>query len=239
MWVSHPMTATTFFGATLPRFLADHPDSLRLDAVYSFRISGPEGGHWVVDLHEPPGVLGFSGNTLTGPTPIDTWDCEIRVTDHDFELLASDPAACKELFYQQRIQVTGSVMLASQLPEILTVVNSSNGAGGLAQLLYPMSPREFLSDYWPGQGLVVHGSVERISSLEAMPALGSVDALLDVWPSQVRLSSEFQGRLATASEARECYRQGCSLSFDMAERFIPGLSTWLRRLQWELSSRPM
>jgi 50S ribosomal protein L16 3-hydroxylase len=234
MLESTSMTARAFFDGKLPIFLARTPNSLRLDAVYLFRIGGPEGGDWMLDLHSPPCVRRPENNPDGDPVRGPACDCVIDMSDHDFELLLADADLSKELFYQKRIQVEGSIMLASQLPNILSIVNAPSPAGGLAELFSPMPPNEFLSKYWPRKALVAHGSSDRFDALATRPELRSIDALLDCWPARVRLSSEFEGSLASAAEARQCYQRGCSLSFDMADRFISGISVWRRKLQWDL-----
>ena len=218
------VSAQEFFNSRLPAFLASSGDALNLDAVYVFRIVGEGGGVWTLDLKSTPPVC------RTGPAQ--STACEIEMSDSDFEVMLSNPEQSRDLFYENRIKVDGSIMLAAQIPKILTVLSGANSRQGLAALISPIPAGKFMRENWPMQSLTVHGS--ELPPAADVPELHDLNALLSAWKGMVRAGDK-QGSLVDAKEARISYEQGLPLVFDQVERAIPSLQASLARLQWDLS----
>jgi 50S ribosomal protein L16 3-hydroxylase len=221
-----PMNAEAFFNSSLPAFVVESEELVRLGAVYLFRITGDGGGVWTLDLKSSPP---FCCPGEAGP-----FDCRIEMSHADFESMLSQPEQSRNLFYENRIKLSGSMMFAAHIPTILTLSAASVVPPGLAALISPVSTKQFMTGYWPDKALAVHGSASRFRALTEIPELRDPYALLAVWPFKVRRSGQREGSLVSPGEARECYDRGCTLNFDMAEQALPALQVWLAKLRWEL-----
>jgi 3-hydroxyacyl-CoA dehydrogenase/3a,7a,12a-trihydroxy-5b-cholest-24-enoyl-CoA hydratase len=81
-------------------------------AVYLFKISGPDGGTWTVDLKGSPFkcVAGVEG----------TANCTIEASDDDFRsMLDGGMGAAMQLFFSGKLKVAGDPNLATKLGKLL------------------------------------------------------------------------------------------------------------------------
>lgn len=109
------MDAKTLFNDKLPHSLAKDPQKAReLNAVYMFKITGGNGGTWVVDLKsDPPKVTSGEG----------TADCTIEVEAGDFDAMLNDSTGQlgMQLFFQGKIKILGDPVLATKLQNLFTL----------------------------------------------------------------------------------------------------------------------
>ena len=107
---SKASNAKQLFDDMLPRGLEKHPDKAReVAAIYAFKITGDDGGEWVVDLcADPP--------TCT-PGESDEAHCIIECEHADFKRMLSDPQAGMELFMSGKLRLGGDPMLATKLQQ--------------------------------------------------------------------------------------------------------------------------
>ena len=217
------MDAQSLFNSRIPSLLAESPESLNLGAVYVITITGDGGGVWTLDLKSnPPSCrVGDSGEG----------ECGIQMSHGDFQAILAEPSHSRQLFYENKIAVKGSMMLAGQIPNLLTLANSQRPPGGLSALFAPMPREEFLASNWPDKLVVVHGSPVRLSELISLPAFHSIAAFFDAWPGLARVPDE---TLQPTDVARKYFEAGASISFDMAEKALAGLRPWLSKLQLDL-----
>jgi hypothetical protein len=106
--------AQTLFNQDVPAALLKFPDKAReIGAVYLFKIEGPEGGTWTVDLvSNPPAVhQGDKGNA----------QCTFQVQHEDFKQMLTNPAMGMQLYFQGKLKVTGDPMLATKLQKLFTL----------------------------------------------------------------------------------------------------------------------
>jgi 50S ribosomal protein L16 3-hydroxylase len=149
----------------------------------------------------------------------------------DFQSILADPSLSKQLFYKDKITVHGSMMLAGQVPNLLTLANSRRPPGGLSALFAPMLRKQFLATNWPDKLTVVPDSPARLSELTDIPAFRSISTFFDAWPGLARVPDE---TLQPADVARRYFEAGASISFDMADKVLPELRPWLSKLQLDL-----
>jgi 50S ribosomal protein L16 3-hydroxylase len=89
----------------------------------------------------------------------------------------------------------------------------------LTALAAPLSPEAFLASHWPDRPYCSPAaSATRLDSL-GLAHLNTVDNILDGWSGTVRVhqrdaEGRYKPRKATATEARQAYTAGASLSFD-------------------------
>jgi putative sterol carrier protein len=101
-----PTSVKTFFDEKVPSVVKD------VAAVYLFKISGPDGGTWTVDLvSTPPTCLqGEHG------TP----QCTIQASDADFRgMFDGGMQAAMSLFFSGKLVVSGDPTLATKLTKLL------------------------------------------------------------------------------------------------------------------------
>jgi alkyl sulfatase BDS1-like metallo-beta-lactamase superfamily hydrolase len=104
-------TAKEMFGVHLPRGLAENAAKAKAIGVeYAFKISGPDGGNWTVDLRaSPPAVK---------PEASATAQCTVSMADTDFEALMGNPKIGMQLFTQGKLKVAGNPVLATKLDQV-------------------------------------------------------------------------------------------------------------------------
>ncbi len=103
--------AKTDFETLIPEKIARNPDKARsVDAIYLFRITGNSGGTWTVNLKDDVGVV--SGE-------VGKADCTIEINESDWQSVSANPAAAMQLYFQGKLKVSGNVMLATRLQQIL------------------------------------------------------------------------------------------------------------------------
>jgi hypothetical protein len=105
-----PTNAKELFDDMIPRGLAKNPDKAKeVGAVYAFRITGDDGGDWVVDLTGDPPTC--------KPGTSDSAQCTIEVEHSDFKRMLAEPQAGMELYFSGKLRVSGDPMLATRLQQ--------------------------------------------------------------------------------------------------------------------------
>ncbi len=101
------------FERQLPARLAAKPDVVaKINAVYQFNISGPEGGSWAVDCTAP------SGKITAGAAPAAR--CTVAATDKDFLNIVNGKLNPQMAFMSGKLRIQGDMGLAMKLQQILT-----------------------------------------------------------------------------------------------------------------------
>jgi len=103
----------TFFDQKVPEVLKTSPEKVTdVAAVYLFKISGPDGGTWTVDLvSRPPTCV---------PVEQGTPQCTIETSDTDFRsMIDGGMQAAMSLFFSGKLKVTGDPNLATKLSKLL------------------------------------------------------------------------------------------------------------------------
>ena len=112
---------------------------------------------------------------------------------------------------------------------------------GLAELLYPLSPRVFMSKYWQKQPYVRHGSLQRFREIAEIPALRSIEAILEVWrgTAEAWAPRDTKNPLITAEahQLSDLFESGYTLYLSHVEAHVPALGPFARRLELDLGLR--
>ena len=108
-----PTSVKTFFDQKVPAVLAISPEKAKdVAAVYLFRITGPDGGTWTVDLVSSPPTC----TPGEGAAP----QCTIDASDDDFRsMIDGGMQAAMSLFFSGKLKVTGDPNLATKLSKLL------------------------------------------------------------------------------------------------------------------------
>ena len=108
-----PTSVKAFFDQKVPAALATNPEKAKdVAAVYLFKIAGPDGGTWTVDLvsNPPTCVAGERG------TP----QCTVEATDDDFRsMIDGGMQVAMDLFFTGKLKVSGDATLATKLSKLL------------------------------------------------------------------------------------------------------------------------
>jgi putative sterol carrier protein len=101
------------FEKHMPQRFKDKPDVVsKINAVYQFNISGPDGGAWSVDCTKPGGQI------ATGQT--DAAKCTVACTDADFLNIVNGKLNPQMAFMSGKLRIQGDMGLAMKLQQILT-----------------------------------------------------------------------------------------------------------------------
>ncbi len=105
-------SAKELFDVSLPSGLKANVEKARsIGAIYGFKISGPNGGNWTVDLKaDPPAVK---------PEADPAAQCSVTIADTDFEKLLGNPKLGMQLFMSGKLKVGGNQALAMKLEQLL------------------------------------------------------------------------------------------------------------------------
>ena len=108
-----PTSVKTFFDEKVPAVLNTSPEKVKdVAAVYLFKISGPDGGTWTVDLVSSPPTC--------KPGEHGTPQCTIEASDADFRgMVDGGMQAAMSLFFSGKLKVGGDPMLATKLTKLL------------------------------------------------------------------------------------------------------------------------
>jgi hypothetical protein len=110
-----PTSVKAFFDQKVPAALATNPEKAKdVAAVYLFKVSGPDGGTWTVDLvsNPPTSQAGAVG------TP----QCTVEATDDDFRsMIDGGMQAAMTLFFSGKLKVSGDATLATKLSKLLAM----------------------------------------------------------------------------------------------------------------------
>jgi putative sterol carrier protein len=108
-----PTSVKAIFDQKVPAVLSTSPEKAKdVAAVYMFKISGPDGGTWTVDLvsNPPTCVPGEKGAA----------QCTIEASDADFRgMIDGGMQAAMSLFFSGKLKVTGDPVLATKLSKLL------------------------------------------------------------------------------------------------------------------------
>jgi 50S ribosomal protein L16 3-hydroxylase len=112
---------------------------------------------------------------------------------------------------------------------------------GLAELVHPLSPGVFLSDYWQQKPYVRHGPLERFAGLAAIPELASIDGLLASWRGQAEAwAPRGSGNPVITAEVDQLsgfFDSGYTLYLSRVEHNVPALVPFARTMELELGLR--
>ncbi len=108
-----PTSVKTFFDQKVPAALTISPEKAKdVSAIYLFKISGPDGGTWTVDLVSTPPTC----KPGEGAAP----QCTIEASDDDFRgMIDGGMQAAMSLFFSGKLKVTGDPNLATKLSKLL------------------------------------------------------------------------------------------------------------------------
>ncbi len=103
------------FNEDLPGVLAKNSDAAKqIGAKYQMNISGDDGGEWFIDVSDS-GPKCEQGNPGTA-------ECTLAISSEDFQKLYENPQANgMQLFFAQKLKVTGNTMLAMKLQKLFTL----------------------------------------------------------------------------------------------------------------------
>ena len=110
-----PTSVKAFFDEKVPSVLKTSPEKARdVAAVYLFKISGPDGGTWTVDLvSTPPTCV---------PGEHGTPQCTVEASDADFRgMVDGGMQAAMTLFFSGKLKVSGDPTLATKLSKLLAM----------------------------------------------------------------------------------------------------------------------
>lgn len=97
----------------LPARLQAKPDVVaKINAVYQFNVSGPEGGAWTVDCTAPGGKVTAGTDPGAG--------CTVHVADTDFLGIVQGKVNPAMAFMTGKLRIQGDMGLAMKLQQILT-----------------------------------------------------------------------------------------------------------------------
>ncbi len=112
---------------------------------------------------------------------------------------------------------------------------------GLAELLHPLSTDVFMSRYWQKRPYVRHGSLERFKEIATIPALRSIEAILEVWRGTAEAWAPRDTKnpviTAEAEQLSDFFESGYTLYLSHVEEHVPALKPLARRLELDLGLR--
>jgi putative sterol carrier protein len=100
------------FESHMPDRLKAKPDVVqKINSIYQFNISGPNGGHWSVDCTMPGGKI------TEGQSP--DAKCTVTATDLDFMNIVNGKLNPQMAFMSGKLKIQGDMGLAMKLQQIL------------------------------------------------------------------------------------------------------------------------
>jgi putative sterol carrier protein len=101
------------FETHIPQRLRAKPDVVsKINAIYQFNISGPNGGAWAVDCTQPGGAVSAGAATNA--------KCTVSCSDADFLAIVNGRLNAQMAFMAGKLKVQGDMGLAMKLQQILT-----------------------------------------------------------------------------------------------------------------------
>lgn len=107
-----PASADELFNKRVPAVLAEK--KLRVGMVYLFKITGPGGGEWTVDL--------FSPEPTCKPGNVGGARCTIELSLEDLKTVMLEPLAASKLYFQGKIKVVGDLQAVFKLQPFLSAL---------------------------------------------------------------------------------------------------------------------
>ncbi len=96
----------------MPERLRTKPDLVsKINSVYQFNISGPNGGQWTVDCTQPGGSV-TAGAAATAK-------CTVTATDADFLNIVNGKLNAQMAFMSGKLKIQGDMGLAMKLQQLL------------------------------------------------------------------------------------------------------------------------
>ena len=106
------LTPKVIFEEKILENVKSKPDVIaKINSIYQFILSGPDGGSWYVDLTKP------GGEVKAGENP--GAKCTISMTDADFVALVSGKLNSQMAFMTGKLKIKGDMGLALKLQNIL------------------------------------------------------------------------------------------------------------------------
>jgi putative sterol carrier protein len=106
------MTPKELFDSKIAAKIKTQPDvTKKVNAVYRFDLSGPNGGTWIVDMKDGP-TAGVRQADEAG-------QCTISMTDNDFCDMVGGKLNPQMAFMSGKIKIKGDMGLAMKLGQIL------------------------------------------------------------------------------------------------------------------------
>ena len=106
------LTPKVIFEEKITETVKNKPDVVtKINSIYQFKLSGPNGGEWYVDLTKP------GGEVKAGTNP--GAKCTISMTDADFVALVSGKLTSLMAFMTGKLKIQGDMGLALKLQNIL------------------------------------------------------------------------------------------------------------------------
>jgi putative sterol carrier protein len=100
------------FEQHMPAKLQSKPDVVaKINAIYQFNISGPDGGTWSVDCTQPGGKI------AVGSAP--NAKCTVAAVDLDFLNIVNGKLNAQMAFMSGKLKIQGDMGLAMKLQQIL------------------------------------------------------------------------------------------------------------------------
>jgi putative sterol carrier protein len=100
------------FEQHIPARFQAKPDVVqKINAIYQFNISGPDGGAWTVDCTAP------GGRIAAGSSP--DARCTVSATDLDFLNIVNGKLNAQMAFMSGKLKIQGDMGLAMKLQQIL------------------------------------------------------------------------------------------------------------------------
>jgi putative sterol carrier protein len=108
-----PTSVKAFFDQKVPDVLKTSPEKAKdVAAVYLFKIAGPDGGTWTVDLVSTPPTC--------QPGEHGTPQCTVEASDADFRsMIDGGMQAAMSLFFSGKLKIGGDPTLATKLSKLL------------------------------------------------------------------------------------------------------------------------
>lgn len=106
---SDPLTPAAIFERMAQRIATNPEMAAKIGACFLFRLSGAQGGSWVVDMREAGEVR---------PGEVETPDCTLSLSDNDFVALAAGELNPMAAFSSGKLKIQGNPMLAMRLQSL-------------------------------------------------------------------------------------------------------------------------
>lgn len=105
------LTCEMFF-EQMKEKIAGNPELVqKLNTIYQFKLNGPGGGEWFVDLTKPGGEIGKGTNPQA--------KCTITMSDVDFISLVEGRLNSQMAFMTGKLKIQGDMGLALKLQNLL------------------------------------------------------------------------------------------------------------------------
>lgn len=94
------------------RIAQDADRARKVGAIFRFVVEGPDGGNWLVDLKQDPGVREAGGES----------DCVVALSTEDFASLFEGRIGAQELYFTGRLRLSGDMGCAVKLDSVASLL---------------------------------------------------------------------------------------------------------------------